>query len=229
MTNSNQDSHSSHQQRVKIVENGPYLVSGGLPLSEQTIATDADGQCHGWEEGKKYSPGRNYSLCRCGQSKAAPFCDGTHSKIQFDGTEQVQPGSYLEQATVLEGPGLTLTDVEDFCADARFCQRAGGIWELTRRSDDAAARDCAIEEACDCPSGRLTVWDRDGNPIEPYFEPSIVLVQDDPAGKTGPIWVRGGVPVESAEGNTYEVRNRVTLCRCGRSSKKPFCDGSHLK
>ncbi|HAS05054.1 MAG TPA: iron-binding protein, partial [Dehalococcoidia bacterium] len=34
--------------------------------------------------------------------------------------------------------------------------------------------------------------------------------------------------VNSAKGEPYEVRNRVTLCRCGKSSNKPICDGSHL-
>jgi len=55
------------------------------------------------------------------------------------------------------------------------------------------------------------------------------LVEDTQAEKMGPIWVRGGVPVESSKGETYEIRNRVTFCRCGRSSTKPFCDGSHLR
>jgi CDGSH-type Zn-finger protein len=35
------------------------------------------------------------------------------------------------------------------------------------------------------------------------------------------------VPVVAADGSTYEVRNRQTLCRCGESDNKPFCDGSH--
>jgi CDGSH-type Zn-finger protein len=39
--------------------------------------------------------------------------------------------------------------------------------------------------------------------------------------------VRGGVRVTGADGQDYEVRNRVTLCRCGASANKPFCDGSH--
>ena len=39
------------------------------------------------------------------------------------------------------------------------------------------------------------------------------------------LWVRGSIPVTSADGETYEVRNRVTLCRCGQSETKPFCDG----
>jgi CDGSH-type Zn-finger protein len=43
----------------------------------------------------------------------------------------------------------------------------------------------------------------------------------------GPLWIRGGIPVAGADGREYEVRNRVTLCRCGRSNNKPLCDGSH--
>jgi CDGSH-type Zn-finger protein len=35
------------------------------------------------------------------------------------------------------------------------------------------------------------------------------------------------VQVIGADGFAYEVRNRVTLCRCGASRNKPFCDGSH--
>jgi CDGSH-type Zn-finger protein len=36
------------------------------------------------------------------------------------------------------------------------------------------------------------------------------------------------IAVTSADGRDYEVRNRVTLCRCGSSRNKPFCDGSHV-
>ncbi|MFE2733740.1 CDGSH iron-sulfur domain-containing protein [Streptomyces sp. NPDC059349] len=39
--------------------------------------------------------------------------------------------------------------------------------------------------------------------------------------------MRGGIPVTAADGTPYEVRNRVTLCRCGASRNKPFCDGTH--
>ena len=38
----------------------------------------------------------------------------------------------------------------------------------------------------------------------------------------------GRIPIQSADGTEYEVRNRATLCRCGRSHNKPFCDGTHL-
>jgi CDGSH-type Zn-finger protein len=39
--------------------------------------------------------------------------------------------------------------------------------------------------------------------------------------------LRGGVQVLGADGFNYEVRNRMTLCRCGASQNKPFCDGTH--
>jgi len=39
--------------------------------------------------------------------------------------------------------------------------------------------------------------------------------------------VRGKIPIQSADGKIYEKRNRITLCRCGESLNKPFCDSSH--
>jgi hypothetical protein len=63
--------------------------------------------------------------------------------------------------------------------------------------------------------------------LEPKLEQSLGLIEDPQMGVSGPIWVRGGMPVESISGKMYKVRNRVTLCRCGKSSNKPFCDSSH--
>ncbi len=136
---------------------------------------------------------------------------------------------YLKQAKIMPGPTLELIDVVDLCASARFCNRAGGIWNLIPRSDDLDAKRVAIEEAGDCPSGRLVVWDKKtGEAIEPKLKKSIGLVEDPSRESSGPIWVRGGIPIRSADGKIYEVRNRVTLCRCGKSSIKPFCDSSHF-
>jgi CDGSH-type Zn-finger protein len=205
------------------------LVSGGVPLAVQNTCVDADGHCHGWKTGKTYPTQENYALCRCGHSGKMPFCDGSHVKHKFDGTETASQEPYLEQAEVLDGPGLKLTDAEEFCSSARFCERAGGIWDLIEESGNPEAKQKAIEEAFDCPSGRLVVWDEEGKAKEPRFEPSIGLIEDTQAKMMGGIWVRGGIPVESADGITYEIRNRVTLCRCGKSSNKPFCDGRHLE
>ena len=43
----------------------------------------------------------------------------------------------------------------------------------------------------------------------------------------GPYLVRGGVIVMDADGNPFEAKDVVALCRCGHSNNKPFCDGSH--
>jgi CDGSH-type Zn-finger protein len=217
------------KRKIKITKDGPYVVSGGIPLSEQIICINSNGDYHGWREGKKYPLQENYALCSCGHSRNKPFCDGTHKKTHFDGTETASREPYLKQASEINGPGLRLTDVQDLCASARFCHRAGGVWKLTRESDDPEARQTAIEEACDCPAGRLVAWEKGGKAIEPDFEPSIGLVEDPLVGVMGPIWVRGGIPIESADGTIYEIRNRVTLCSCGKSAHKPFCDGSHLR
>jgi CDGSH-type Zn-finger protein len=221
---------SSHDgSKIRISKNGPYLVSGGIPLSKQIIGIDAAGYSYEWREGKKYPSNDNYALCRCGQSKNIPFCDGTHINVNFNGTETASRKPYLDQAETIDGPALQLTDAQELCAAARFCDRAGGIWNLTQQSIDSETKRIAIEEAGNCSSGRLVVWDKKGKAIEPKFEPSIGLVEDPQEGMRGPIWVRGGIPVESADGSTYEIRNSVALCSCGKSSNKPFCDGSHCK
>lgn len=45
----------------------------------------------------------------------------------------------------------------------------------------------------------------------------------------GPLLVRGPVEIVDADGTPIEPgRSTVALCRCGRSRRKPFCDGSHV-
>ncbi len=224
----NKTEAANDRRKIKVSRNGPYLVSGRIPLVKEIIGTDTEGTPNEWRADNKYPSLENCALCRCGQSKNKPFCDGTHTKINFDGTETATREPYLTQAKEIDGPTLKLTDAENLCASARFCHRAGGIWNLVPKSDNPDAKRIAIEEARDCPSGRLVVWDKKTKkPIEPEFERSIGLIEDPQVGVSGPIWVRGGIPVESADGKTYEIRNRVTLCRCGKSSNKPFCDSSH--
>ena len=219
----------NYEPEIKVTKNGPYIVSGKLPISEQIIIVNKEGVPVEWGSGKKYPLQEKCGLCRCGGSNNKPFCDGTHTKIGFDGTEAASSEPHLKQAKIMQGPTLKLFDVEDLCASARFCHRAGEIWNLIPKSDDLDARRVAIEEAGDCPSGRLVVWDKKTEAvIEPKLEKSIGLIEDPQMTCSGPIWVRGGIPIKSADGKVYEVRNRVTLCRCGKSSIKPFCDSSHF-
>jgi uncharacterized Fe-S cluster protein YjdI len=115
-----------------------------------------------------------------------------------------------------------MTDDEALCEHAGFCgNRVTNVWKMVRKSNDPEVRDRLITMVSNCPSGRLAVAEPDGTPIEPGFAPTIATVPD------GPLWVRGGIPITTQSGYTYEVRNRVTLCRCGKSKNKPFCDGTH--
>lgn len=216
-------------RRITITENGPYQVGGSIPLAKQTIIADAEGGSREWRQGESIEAPATYELCRCGNSANKPFCDRTHVKVGFDGTEVASREPYLDQVEVFEAPAMDLTDAQPLCASGRFCDPDGGIWALIERTDDPKVREMVKRMAGNCPSGRLVVWDKStGQPDEPELEPSIGLVEDPVAGVSGPLWVRGGIAIQSADGQTYEIRNRVTLCRCGESGNKPFCDGSHV-
>jgi len=217
------------EMKITVSKNGPYIVNGSVPLTTSEICNDDEGCCRTWREVKRYPVLEKYALCRCGHSKNKPFCDGTHAKISFEGTEAGDHEPFDKTAKVISGPELTLADNEHLCVHARFCMRAGGIWNLVKHPEKSDAREIAIEEACNCPSGRLVIKDNEsGKAIEPELDKSIVVIEYPPRGEHGPLWVRGGIPIESVNGKPYEIRNRVTLCRCGRSGNKPFCDGSHI-
>lgn len=47
--------------------------------------------------------------------------------------------------------------------------------------------------------------------------------------KNGPYAVTGTFAIKDADGNDYPVKATVMLCRCGASTNKPFCDGTHSK
>lgn len=219
---------SEEKMKIVVSENGPYIVSGNVPLSIQVITPNKEGLSWDWKEGKSFEAKSSYALCRCGQSKNKPYCDGTHAKIKFNGKETASRVPYDRQAETFDGPTLELSDAEELCAFARFCDPAGKIWNVIEETDDPKARELAIREANHCPAGRLVVHDRKtGKAIEHPLKPSIGVVEDPALGCSGPLWVRGGVTIESHDGTRYEKRNRVTLCRCGVSVNKPFCNGSH--
>ncbi len=214
--------------KVQITKNGPYLVSGDLPLRKETIGTNSAGESLKWIEGKPYAAQAAYALCRCGQSANKPFCDGSHTKAAFEGTETASREPYQTQAKVMQGPSLSLTDVEKLCAFARFCDPNGQVWNLVSETDKPGARQHFLRQVGECPSGRLVAWDNaTGKPIEPHYELSIGLIEDPANQCAGPLWLKGGVQVIGSDGFHYELRNRVTLCRCGASQNKPFCDGTH--
>jgi len=66
----------SDDVRIRVSENGPYLVYGAIEI------VDVDGTRY--DTGDK----KVVALCRCGGSTTKPFCDGTHSRKGFDAAER---------------------------------------------------------------------------------------------------------------------------------------------
>lgn len=219
---------SSDKARVTVTKNGPYLVTGDVTIAKQHIVVNEAGESLEWREGEHFQHPAQFALCRCGNSRNKPFCDGTHKKVPFDGSETASRAPYVEQAETFDGPTVELKDAQPLCAFARFCDPHGQVWNLVTRTDKPAARKLVEHEAGHCPAGRLVAIDKQtGRELEPGLEPSIGLVEDTANEVSGPLWLRGGIAVVASDGYEYEVRNRQTLCRCGRSVNKPFCDGSH--
>ena len=214
------------EPRIRIIKNGPYLVSGNIPLSEKIIVPRGAGYIY--QEGRTLPQRATYSLCRCGKTKTPPFCDGAHVASGFDGEETACKRGYAERATKIVGDGIDLLD-DGRCAFARFCHRdSGDAWELAEDSASEFHHAEAIIAANECPAGRLTAVEKDGEEHEPDYSPAIEILQDPEERVSAGIFVKGGIPIESADGTLYEIRNRVVLCRCGFSGNKPFCDSRHV-
>ncbi|MDR1692007.1 MAG: CDGSH iron-sulfur domain-containing protein [Oscillospiraceae bacterium] len=213
--------------RIKITKNGPYLVSGGIPLKEMVIT--AKGHHYAYTEGRALPQAETYALCRCGESHNPPFCDGAHATLNFDGTETASREPYLDRiADVTSGTTMDLLD-DNRCAFARFCHTdRGDIWSLTERDSVPENREAAAKAARECPAGRLMMVDKEGNVLEETSSPEIIILQDPERKVSSGIFVKGPITVEGADGKEYEVRNRVMLCRCGQSGNKPFCNANHV-
>jgi CDGSH-type Zn-finger protein len=210
-------------RNIKIMKNGPYMVYGNIPLDEISVKIDALGKPIGWTNDKKYSTDEIYALCRCGKSKSMPFCDGSHAAVHFDGKETAGNEPYDKTSKITNGcENVQLMEKPILCTGAGFCHAGKKIEESIKKEKYLGD---ARNQCDNCPGGSLTLIIK-GEKQEPEFNMEISVTND--VHSIGPIWVKGKVPVISADGDKYEIRNRVALCRCGKSSNMPFCDSSHL-
>ena len=212
----------SDGKRIKVTKDGPYMVYGSVPLNEEAIKKDAMGRSERWIEVEKYYPDDVYALCRCGKSTNKPYCNGNHEG--FNGGETAPRSTFDENANPYPGAeGVVLYQDPQLCVGAGFCHGRHDVGKTIQRKDTL---DIALQQTYDCPGGSL-VLTINGEKQEQDLEKKISAT--DTPSKMGPLWVKGGIPVESSDGYEYETRNRVALCRCGKSRNKPFCDGMHLR
>jgi CDGSH-type Zn-finger protein/truncated hemoglobin YjbI/ferredoxin len=203
------------QERPQIVINkdGPYRISGGVDVYDT--------------DGKLLCTDGIVHLCRCGGSRNKPFCDVTHGLKGFIGTEAADHSEIADRRATYQGnDGVTVYDDRSRCAHFGQCTtRLASVFRADAEpfvAADAASGEQIADVVAGCPSGALA-FARGADPttIEVAERASIHPIVD------GPYRVRGLIEVIGADGVAYEVRERQTLCRCGQSRNRPFCDGSH--
>jgi CDGSH-type Zn-finger protein/uncharacterized Fe-S cluster protein YjdI len=122
----------------------------------------------------------------------------------------------------IEGQGLTLVYEGKKCIHSRFCVTGApkvflanvkGPWI----QPDAMSVEGLVEIAHACPSGAIRYRRKDGHADEAPPPVNLLSIREG-----GPYAVRGDL---SVAGNRESYR--ATLCRCGASKNKPYCDGSH--
>ena len=197
---------------IKVSEDGPYVLEGAVEI------LDAAGE-NVSKDGKAF-------LCRCGHSRNKPFCDGSHNSAGFDGSETADHGPIADRQRAYESDEITILDDRGICSHAAECtDRLPQVWRIRGRpwiDPKGAPADEIKAVVPECPSGALQYTEPgSAGPVEEDLEPAVKAAVD------GPYMLRGAIEVRSADGTPYEVRNRQALCRCGLSSNKPFCDGSH--
>jgi CDGSH-type Zn-finger protein len=219
-------------KRIMVQHHGPYLVHGHVALVRKSQVVSEHGEPLTWKKEETLEVPESYSLCRCGQSQQKPFCDGTHREIGFDGTETADTGLTAErQVRCQGGRHIQVKSDASLCMNSGFCRtRQATIEQLVLATEDTGVRSQVIAMVERCPSGSLTyAVDPEGPDIEPDL-PQQVAVTTEMTSEgpiEGPLWVTGNIPVERADGQPFETRNRVTLCHCGLSRAMPLCDGTH--
>jgi len=190
---------------ITVLENGPYIVRGLERFKDA--------------EGRELPVQPAMSLCRCGASRNKPYCDGSHTRIGFIGEKDTRRAS--GKVNEWRGKGITIVDNTDVCCRDMSC--INNLPQVfAEENPDAASVKEIIETIKKCPSGALT-YKMGGRHCQSFNrEPAITIAKD------GPLKVVGGIRLKDDMGSKPACPEHYTLCRCGQSKNKPFCDGSHL-
>jgi CDGSH-type Zn-finger protein/uncharacterized Fe-S cluster protein YjdI len=133
------------------------------------------------------------------------------------------PADPVKGVEVIEGKDVTLSFDSRRCIHARFCVTGApktflanvkGDWLFPDETD--AGLLSAIAYAC--PSGAIQVERKDGSGAEAAPQVNTVTLREN-----GPLAFRADLTIDG-KADGY----RATLCRCGKSATKPYCDGSHI-
>ncbi len=220
---------TNERPKILPLPNGPYYLLNDLkPKTVENLQNS---------KGELLSTVSGVALCRCGASKNKPFCDGTHSIIGFstDNKAGESTSSNSVETKIIKdkrkdylGRRITVHDNRRICSHAAECiNNLPSVFKLNSRpwiDPDASEVNKIVDTIEKCPSGALSysidgIEYRDQNDRNPMVTLS----------KNGPYVVTGGVElignnIQFGDGASKE---HYTLCRCGASNIKPFCDGMH--
>ncbi len=199
----------SEKPTIECKPNGPYLVKGLGDLRNS--------------KGERLATEPVTALCRCGGSQTKPYCDGTHKKIGFSGAK-LTDGSE-DKRVDYRGRKITIHDNRGICSHAGHCTDGlAAVFKYGKEpwiDPDGAAAEAIIEVVRRCPSGALS-YSVDGVEQRDLPRAPCVTVTKD-----GPYSVVGGPLLVDQPRGQGASSEHYTLCRCGASKNKPYCDGAH--
>ncbi len=164
------------------------------------------------------------ALCRCGASDNKPFCVGAHGEIGF--SDRKETNGQFDKRDNYVGKEITIHDNRGICSHVGFCTDSLPlVFKLGEEpwiDPNGASKDEIITTIRKCPSGALSYSLEGVEHRDQEREPLVTVSKD------GPYFVTGGIQIVGHENRAEEVSNEhCTLCRCGSSKNKPFCDGTH--
>lgn len=202
-----------NEQKPKIacLPNGPYyLLEDMEPKPVAHLRRQSGEPC---------ATAHGVALCRCGGSSNKPFCDGTHARNGFNDRKMSDGAQDMRRSYV--GKRITVFDNRALCSHAGFCtDRLKTVFRQHEEpwiDADGAAVEEIVSAVERCPSGALSYAIEGEARKEAEQAPMVTVTDNGPYAITGGIELIGG----GASAEHY------TLCRCGSSRNKPFCDGSH--
>jgi CDGSH-type Zn-finger protein len=221
MPSSSEPESFTQAEKAKIVPitNGPlYLINSQTPQKVDNLQNS---------KGEPVSKIVSVALCRCGGSRNKPFCDGTHGPLGFS-TENKNPPQAADKRKDYFGKNITVHDNRRICSHSAECLRSlETVFRLGERpwiNPDGASAGSVIGTVMKCPSGALS-YSVDGVDHRDHVDKKPLVVVE----KNGPYRVEGGIELAAIENwGVGASKEHYTLCRCGASNNKPFCDGTHL-
>jgi CDGSH-type Zn-finger protein len=218
-----QPQEQQNKPKILPLPNGPYyLLNDMTPKAVPNLQTS---------DGKPLSNISGTALCRCGASKNKPFCDGTHGTIGFlSDNKVIQENGQIskDKKKSYTGKNIIIHDNRRICSHSGECvNNLSSVFRLDVKpwiDPNGATAEEIMLTIRKCPSGALS-YSIEGTEHEDQKERDPMIT----VSKNGPYLITGGVDLigDNIQWADRSSKEHYTLCRCGASNNKPFCDGMH--